>query len=182
MARIAHIIDVLNQVVGAICAVFILIIVADTFVVAVFRYVFNLGSIWLQEIYVWLHGAVFMLAAGYTLLLDGHVRVDVIYGGLSERNKAWMNLFGVFFFLLPMMGVLAYYVIPYVELSWIRREGSRDAGGLPAVYILKATMLAFIVTLSLQSMSIIMKNILLLMGYGTQPSESLTREGESECR
>jgi TRAP-type mannitol/chloroaromatic compound transport system permease small subunit len=78
-----------------------------------------------------------MLAAGYTLLHDGHVRVDVFYRPASERFKAWVNLIGVLVLLLPTVGVVLYYTIPYVQASWLRLEMSREAGGLPGLFLYK---------------------------------------------
>ena len=69
--------------------------VLTTFSVVVLRYVFSLGWVWMQESYVWLRGIVFMLGAVYTLLHDGHVRVDIFYRPASERHKSWVYLFGV---------------------------------------------------------------------------------------
>ena len=105
--------------------------VVGTFVIVVLRYVFDFGWIWMQEGVVWLHAAVFMLAAAYTLKRDEHVRVDIFYREMSPRRKAIVNAVGTLLFLLPVCAFLALTSWDYVAVSWSIREGSREAGGLP---------------------------------------------------
>ena len=70
-------------------------------------YAFSIGFPWLQELYVWQHAAVFMAGAGYTMLHRGHVNVDVLYGQLNERRRAWVDILGTIFFLFPWLAILA---------------------------------------------------------------------------
>ena len=70
---------------GRITSWLVLLMVLTTFAVATFRYGFSLGWVWLQELYVWMHGAIIMVGVGYTLLHDGHVRIDIFYRAASER-------------------------------------------------------------------------------------------------
>ena len=72
-----------------------LLMVLVTFVIVVMRYVFDTGLIWLQESLTWMHAAVFMLGAAYTLQQEEHVRVDIFYREMSDRRRAWVNLLGV---------------------------------------------------------------------------------------
>jgi TRAP-type mannitol/chloroaromatic compound transport system permease small subunit len=109
--------------------------VAVTFIVVTLRYVFDLGWIWMQESVIWLHAAVFMLAAAYTLKHDEHVRVDIFYRRLDARKRAWVDVVGTAVMLLPMMGSLIYLSWDYVTVSWSIREGSREAGGLPFPFV-----------------------------------------------
>ena len=102
-----------------------------TFVVVVMRYVFDAGLIWLQESVIWMHAAVFMLGAAYTLRDEEHVRVDVFYRKMSARRRAWVNLTGVVIFLLPLCLFLAWNSFDFVTQSWRIREMSRESGGLP---------------------------------------------------
>jgi TRAP-type mannitol/chloroaromatic compound transport system permease small subunit len=106
-----------------------------TFVIVVLRYVFDLGWIWMQESVVWMHGAVFMLAAAYTLKRDEHVRVDIFYRRMSARRKAAVDAAGTLLFLLPVCAFLAWTSWGYVSDSWAIREGSREAGGLPYPFV-----------------------------------------------
>jgi TRAP-type mannitol/chloroaromatic compound transport system permease small subunit len=114
--------------------------VAVQFVIVVLRYQFDIGWIWMQEGVLWMHAAVFMLAAAYTLHRDEHVRVDIFYRKLSRRGRHVVDIAGTLFLLLPMMALLVISSAEYVADSWAIREGSREAGGLgfPAVPLLKS--------------------------------------------
>jgi TRAP-type mannitol/chloroaromatic compound transport system permease small subunit len=156
-------IDRLNELVGRATSWLVLGLVLTTFAVAVLRYAFGLGWIWLQESYVWMHGIVFMVAAGYTLLHDGHVRVDIFYRPASDRTKAWINLIGLAGFLLPTLAAVWWVAWPYVLHSWLRLEKSREAGGIPAIYLLKTALLAFCVLLALQGIALAIRSVFILM-------------------
>lgn len=119
----------------------ILLMVCITFGVVTLRYGFNLGWVWLQESVTYLHAAVFMLAAAWTWQVDGHVRVDILYRGRSARRKAWVNLLGTLLLLVPFCVYLLLIGWDYVAASWSLREGSRQAGGLPFVWLLKPLIL-----------------------------------------
>jgi TRAP-type mannitol/chloroaromatic compound transport system permease small subunit len=112
-----------------------------TVAIVIMRYGFNLGWIWLQESVTYMHAMVFMLAAGWTLQLDGHVRVDIFYRSRSAKHKAWVNIAGTLLFLLPICIFLLVIGWEYVWSSWKLQEQSREAGGLPAVYLLKTLIL-----------------------------------------
>lgn len=129
----------------------ILLMVLITFVVVLLRYGFNLGWVALQESVTYLHAAVFMLAAAWTWQDDGHVRVDIFYRGRSARHQAWVNLLGTLLFLVPVCLYLILVSWDYVAASWSLQEGSRQAGGLPLVYLLKSLILALPVLLLLQA-------------------------------
>jgi len=114
-----------------------LALVLVTFLVVVLRYLLDTGSIALQESALYLHAALFMLGAAWTLKIDGHVRVDVLYRHFSARGKAAADLFGTLLFLLPTCGFLLWISLDYVDAAWRVREASPEAGGLPFVYLLK---------------------------------------------
>jgi len=146
-------VDRLNLFLAKLASKFILLMVFLTFLIVVLRYGFGLGWIWLQESVLYFHGIAFLLAAPYALLIDGHVRVDIFYRGASPNKKAVVDLFGSFFLLLPMCGLIFYQSFPYVLDSWKILEGSREAGGLDFVYGLKTFILIFCVLLFLQGLS-----------------------------
>jgi len=135
-----------------------------TLTVVILRYVFSFGFIWLQESYVWLNGLAFMVGAGYTLLKDGHVRVDIFYRPASARFRAWVDLLGSLLLLLPMMAVVFIVSLPYVTAAWERLETSREAGGLPGVFLLKSVLLIFTVLLGLQGLALAARSFLTLLG------------------
>ncbi len=112
-----------------------------TFTIVVLRYGFNLGWIWLQESLTYLHVAVFTVVAAWTLQLDGHVRVDVFYAEMTAGKRALVELAGTALFLVPFCVFLLYIAWPYVANSWQLLETSREAGGLPLVFLLKSLIL-----------------------------------------
>jgi TRAP-type mannitol/chloroaromatic compound transport system permease small subunit len=150
---IADRIDRMNAAVGRAAAWAALFIVLAQFVVVVLRYVFGQGSIWLTEGIVYGQGVLIMLAAAWTLREGGHVRVDVFYERASERTKAWVNLAGSLFLLLPFMLVLAWFALPYVSRSWAILERSRETSGIPAVFLLKTLIPLFTLLMALQGVS-----------------------------
>ena len=164
MAGTVRLIDWLNERIGRLSSWLVLTMVLTTFMVAVLRYGFGLGWVWLQELYVWMHGTVIMVAVGYTLLHDGHVRVDIIYRSASIRFKAWVNLLGTLFLLFPVIGLVWWASWPYVLLSWQRLETSREAGGMHGLYLWKTTMLLFCVLLALQGLALALRSVLVLTG------------------
>ena len=169
-------VDGLNERVGRWTSWLVLTMVVNTFLVAVLRYGFDLGWVWLQELYVWMHGAIIMIGVGYTLLHDGHVRVDIFYQAASQRTKAWINLIGTIFLLFPTIGAVIWVVWPYVMLSWQRLEVSREAGGMPGLFLWKTTMLMFCALLFLQGVALMCRSILVLSGR-KNPNETAGQAG-----
>ena len=124
-----------------------------TFGVVVLRYGFNLGWIWLQESVTYLHATIFMVAAAWALQTDDHVRVDIFYRDRSERYQNAVNLAGTLLFLVPFSVFLLFIAWDYVAASWATHESSREAGGLPLVWLLKCLILVLPALLLLQSWS-----------------------------
>jgi TRAP-type mannitol/chloroaromatic compound transport system permease small subunit len=118
-----------------------LVMVLLTFFIVILRYGFNLGWIWLQEILTYLHVAVFTIAAAWTLQQDGHVRVDIFYADMPVKKRALVDLLGTLLFLVPLCIFLLVIAWPYVAGSWKLLEGSREAGGLPLVFLLKSLIM-----------------------------------------
>lgn len=154
MQNLCDKIDALNERIGHFAAWLVLAMVFFTFLVVVLRYGFNFGRISLQEISTYLHAFVFMLAGAYTLKHNEHVRVDIFYQDMSKRNQAKVDFFGTLFLLLPFAGFIIWISIDYVTNSWKLLEGSREAGGLPFVYILKTLIPLMAGLLFLQAISL----------------------------
>lgn len=129
----------------------LLVLVLITFSVVVLRYGMNLGWIWVQELIVYLHSAVFLIAIAWAFQMDEHVRVDIFYRDKSPRHKAWVNLVGTMLLVVPFSIFLFWMGWDYVSASWSVLEGSREAGGLDFVYLLKSLMLLLPVLLLLQT-------------------------------
>jgi TRAP-type mannitol/chloroaromatic compound transport system permease small subunit len=162
LERIVAGLDALSERIGRAVAWLTLALGVAGFLVVVFRYAFGQGWIWMQESLTWMHALVFMLGAAYTLKHDEHVRVDVIYSKLSDRGRAMVDLAGTMIFLLPLCGYLVYESLPYVSSSWRVAERSREAGGLPALYLLKTVMPVMALLLFLQGVSLAIRCIVVL--------------------
>ncbi|MCW5746085.1 MAG: TRAP transporter small permease subunit [Alphaproteobacteria bacterium] len=142
--------------------------------VVVLRYAAGSGYVWMQELYVWTHALVFMLASGFAFLRNAHVRVDIFYAGASERSKAWIDLLGVVFLLLPWLGLIGWAGWSYVAYSWAIWEESVQNNGMPGVFILKSAILGFAVLLALQGLAWIGRCILVIRGQQPPPAEGVS--------
>ena len=136
-----------------------LFLVLVTFIIVVLRYVFDSGSIALQEITTYLHASIFLVGMAYTMQQDAHVRVDIFYTRCSKQTKAWIDLFGALFLLLPFTLFVSWVSWFYIADSWLVLEGSREAGGLPGVFLLKSLIYVMTLLLSLQACTQIARNI-----------------------
>ncbi|NVJ90683.1 MAG: TRAP transporter small permease subunit [Methylocystaceae bacterium] len=157
-------IDGINQNIGKTVSWLALIMVITQFTVVVMRYVFGIGSIMMQESIIYMHSFLFMIGAGYTLLHNGHVRVDVFYREASVRKKAVIDLFGVVFLLLPVCILIWNSSWLYVYQSWSIFEGSKETSGINAVFILKSVILVFCILLALQGIALALRSFLVLKG------------------
>ena len=147
-----------------------LLMVVLTFSIVILRYGMNQGWIWMQEIVTYLHAVVFMTAAAWTFQTDDQVRVDIFYRDRSNRHKAWVNLLGTLVFLIPFSIFLIVVGWDYVAASWATKEGSREAGGLPLVYLLKSLILVLPALLLIQSYSVVRSCIYTLRSDRSQKS------------
>jgi TRAP-type mannitol/chloroaromatic compound transport system permease small subunit len=146
-------IDRLTAAVGRTVMWCLLAMVLVQVAVVLMRYVLGLGSIWLSEAIVYAHATLLMAAAAWTLQRGGHVRVDIFYAGASPRTRAIVDLAGALVLLLPFVGVLAWFSFPYVARSWAILERSREASGLPLIFLLKTLIPAFALLLGLQGIA-----------------------------
>lgn len=156
--------DAVSSLVGRAASWLTLAMVLVSLVIVVLRYAFDSGFIWLQESLTWLHAAVFMLGAAWTLSVDEHVRVDVFYRDMSERRRAWVDALGVLLFVFPLCAFFGIESLDYVGRSWSIGEVSRDAGGLPypAIPLLKSVLLVMPVAVALQGVAMILKSVAVL--------------------
>ncbi|MGB5834093.1 MAG: TRAP transporter small permease subunit [Thiohalocapsa sp.] len=141
-----------------------LAMVLVTFLVVVLRYAFDAGSIAMQESVTYMHATLFMIGAAYTLQLNGHVRVDIFYQRFSRRGRAWVDLLGTLLLLIPVCLFILTSSWHYVTESWSIHEGSREAGGIPAVYLLKTLLVVMPLLLLTQGVVWLLRNGLLLLG------------------
>jgi TRAP-type mannitol/chloroaromatic compound transport system permease small subunit len=164
MKKTIQLIDRINDVIGRSISWLTLEMVVVTFLVVVLRYVFSIGWIAMQESVIYLHSMVFMLGAAYTLKQNAHVRVDIFYEKLSPRNRAWIDLLGSILLLVPFCIFIMVISWNYVGLSWSLLEGSREAGGLPAVFLLKTLIPVMAGLVMLQGIAQGLRSILILRG------------------
>lgn len=161
-------IDAFSAFTGHAVAWLTLVMVLATVVIVVLRYAFDTGQVWMQESVTWMHGAVFMLGAAYTLARDEHVRVDIFYRRLGPEGRGWVDCLGVLVFLLPTCIFLLAASWDYVAASWAIREVSRDAGGLPWPFVplLKTILLVMPAAVLLQGISLLLVAIRQIRGAG----------------
>jgi len=162
--RAVSTIDTLNDWIGRTVSWLTLLMVIAVVATVVARYFLGTGAAWASEAVTWMHAAVFMLAAASTLRHDQHVRVDVFYRGASPRRRAWIDLGGAVLFLIPVCAFVLYESLPYVHTSWTMREGSREADGLPALYVLKCVIPVTAGLLILQGVAEMLRAITVLRG------------------
>jgi TRAP-type mannitol/chloroaromatic compound transport system permease small subunit len=162
--KISQIIDQLSEWTGRLVAWLTFFMVIVTFVVVLLRYLFDLGSIALQESITFMHAMVFMLGAAYTLRHEGHVRVDIFYRRFGERGRAWVDLLGVLLLLIPVTLFITWVSWEYVASSWSLLEGSREAGGLPGVFLLKSVIPLMALLLLLQGVAMGLRALRVIRG------------------
>ena len=166
-------IDRSNELVGRAVSWVSLLLVLVVFVDVVMRYAFKISFVFTQELEWHLFAFIFLIGAGYTLLHDGHVRVDIIYQRLSPRGKAWVNLLGVIFFLIPGCYLVISTSWKFVSNSFSMMEGSPDPGGIPYRFIVKGTMTVGYILLLLQGISMGLHALLQLLGVETVDEEKV---------
>ena len=164
-------IDGLNEWVGRGVAWVTLALVLVIFVDVVMRYLFNTSFVFTQELEWHLFGFIFLIGAGYTLLHDGHVRVDIIYQRLGFKGQAWINLMGVIVFLIPGCLMIIITSFKFVLSSFLILEGSPDPGGIPLRFIVKGLIPAGFSLLLLQGLSLAIHSLLQILEVETPKEE-----------
>ncbi len=172
LLRLSGWIDALSARVGKSAYWLILVAVLVSAVNAIVRKVFNYSSNAFLELQWYLFSAVFLLCAGYTLLHNEHVRIDVVAGRFSRRVQAAIEVFGTVFFLLPMAALFIYLSWPAFVRTWVEHEVSPSAGGL-VIWPARLLVPVGFVLLSLQGLSELIKRVAFLAGAGPDPLEAM---------
>lgn len=157
-------IDTLNEQIGRGTSWLTLILVMVSVTVVILRYCFNIGSIAAQESISYMHALIFMLGTAYTLKHNAHVRVDIFYHRFNEKTQGWVDFLGTLFLLIPVCLFIIVSSWDYVADSWAIQESSRNSGGLPAVYLLKSTIIVMAGLLLLQAISLAIKSLFSALG------------------
>lgn len=132
----------------------ILFMALTQFAVVILRYVFGINYISMQESITYMHGAVFLLAGGYALLTNDHVRVDIFYRAAPAKRKALIDLAGTYLLLFPLCLLLLWTSSSYVGNSWAVGEGSTETSGIKGVFIMKSFIPAFATLLAMAGFTI----------------------------
>jgi len=147
------------------------LLVAVVFIDVVMRYALNTSFVFTQELEWHLFGFIFLMGAGYTLLFDQHVRVDVIYQRLPLKAQAWVNVLGCIFFLVPGTLLIIHTSAVFAWESFTFLEGSPDPGGIPFRFILKGCIPFGFILLLLQGISMLIRNIDIIRGIQTDKNQ-----------
>ena len=158
MQRFVDLIDRLSHRLGRAVAWVSLLMVLVMVSIVILRYLFQFGSIAMQESIMYMNALIFALGAAYTLKEQGHVRVDILYSRQSPRRRALIDLLGTALFLLPSMAAIIWLSWDYVGLSWRLREASPESSGLPFVYLLKSAILVLAALLFVQGIAELLRN------------------------
>ncbi|MGB0410391.1 MAG: TRAP transporter small permease subunit [Pikeienuella sp.] len=157
LQHIIRVLDGFSQIIGMALRWLALAMVLIQFLIVVARYVFGLSDVAMQETVLYLHATLFMVGAGYALLVNEHVRVDIFYSRLGPTGQRRIDLFGHLFLLMPTMIAVIYWSWPAVTNSWGILEGPISVGGLKAVFLLKSLIPSFAILLLLQSVAEVLR-------------------------
>lgn len=169
LQKIINICDGINEKVGSyfVCLL-VFSFVALIFSNVVMRYAFNSSFVLLAELEWHLFAMIFLLGAGYTLLYERHVRVDIFFSLLTERGRAVVNCLGCVFFLIPSCYLVLSTSIPWVIDAYQVNEVSLDPGGIPARFAIKAMLPLGYGLILIQGISLFLKSVLTLMGHSPE--------------
>lgn len=160
------------NVLGNICSILMLLMIANVFFDVIMRYFFNDVSIGMQELEWHLFAAMFMFGIAYTLKEDAHVRVDIFYDVMSAKKKAVINIIGSLFLALPITLIILYYGSDYAYEAYSMGEGSGDPGGLPHRWIVRSVIPLSSFFLVLSILHVLLSNIQVLRGKQTPEKNS----------
>lgn len=154
MERLSHYINSLNETVGRAAAWLMVPLIFLVSFDVIARKAFSFTRIWIMDLEWHLFALIFLLAAGYTLKADRHVRVDLFYERFSQRDKALVDLVGSLVFLIPWCLAVIWFAFGYARESFLMGEGASEPGGLPARYLIKFSVVIGIVMLLLQGINL----------------------------
>ena len=152
-------IDKITNIIGSVFSLLTITTVIVMFLSVLQRYLFNFSYIWQQELVRYMHAMCFMALSGYTLMKGEHVRVDIFYHNFSSKVKSYVEIIGTVIFLLPFSIAILILSDNFIIRSWKILEPSTEPGGLPFICVLKSFIAIFSITLILQSLSVISRNL-----------------------
>lgn len=174
LRELARKIDRAQDAFGRALAWVMLVLVLVVFTDVVLRYLFQLTYVWTQELSWYLFSIAYLMGAGYVMLWDEHVRVDILYSRLSPRGKAWLDFVLLWIFFFPSVLMVMYTTWPFFRNALAVYEGSPDPGGIPLRWALKAVIILGFGVLAIQGVSQAIKNYYVARGW--EAPESRVRE------
>ncbi len=170
LLQLSRLIDRMSELIGKSVAWLVLAAVLISALNAAVRKAFNTSSNAYLEIQWYLFAAVFLLAAGYTMLRQEHVKIDVISGRFTKRTQIWIDIIGLAFFVLPLVYTVVHLSLPLVIRSYVMNEYSSNAGGLIRWPVFALLPLGFLL-LGIQAVSELIKRIAFLKGLVPDPTQ-----------
>jgi len=170
LLKLSRLIDALSEAVGRLTMWLVLAAVLISALNAIVRKVFNFSSNGFLEIQWYLFAAVFLLAAGYTMKRQEHVKIDVISGRFSKTTQVWIDIVGIVCFLFPFVFAVITLSVPLVVKAWNTGEMSSNAGGLIRWPVFALLPIGFGL-LGLQGISELIKRLAFLQGLVPDPTQ-----------
>ena len=164
LVKLEHLFMRFNKMLGKVLVIILLLMTLNVFYDVIMRYVFHNSSVGMQEMEWHLFSLLTLFGISYTLLEEGHVRVDFLYQKFSLKTKAIINILGTIFFLMPLAFLIIFGSIEYVKDAWVIGEISDDPGGLHYRWLIKAMIPFSFSLLILNAIGYTIKNINLLRG------------------
>jgi len=155
---------------GKLCSWLVLLLVLLTCYDVMMRYLFQQGSVGLQELEWHLFALIFLLGSAYTLKHDAHVRVDILYRSqrLSDKHRAWIDVLGIILFLMPFCLLILISSWPFAYTAYLYQHGSPDPAALPSRFILKAALLLGFLLIMIQAVAELIRNIRIIQHHQEQ--------------
>jgi len=172
LKKLIGFIEAINEIIGRGVSWVTFGLVLVVFVDVVLRYLFEISFVFVQELEWHLFSVIFLIGAGYTLVHDEHVRVDIFYQKMSKKGQAWVNLIGTLFFLFPGCYMIIDTAIPFIMDSISVMEGSPDPGGIPYRFILKSAIPIGIGLIVLQGVALALRSLATILGTDLEKKEA----------
>jgi TRAP-type mannitol/chloroaromatic compound transport system permease small subunit len=163
--KLSQLLECFTEFTGKIISWLVLLLVITVSYDVTMRYLFQSGSIAIQELEWHLFSLVFLLSAAYTFKHDDHVRLDLLYQSrfMNDYRRAWINFLGSIFFLIPFCILVILSSWQFIHSAYIHGEGSPDPGGLPYRWIIKSAIPISFILLLLQGFSYMIKNLFYIL-------------------
>ena len=172
LRELARRIDGFQDALGRALSWLMLGMVLIVFFDVVSRYVLSRTFVFTQELEWYVFAVAYLMAGGYVMLWDEHVRVDILYSRMQPRTKAWVDFVLLFVFFFPSALLIIYTTWPFFRNAWTVYEGSPDPGGIPARWALKGVIIVAFAVMAIQGVSEAIKRFYWAMGWEAPASRA----------